>query len=207
MTVESKGKPVRTPLTDAAVVAHGELCEATALDDECLIVCKGNAIRGFGMQDVVPWHEWDTEVTLCIRLDLCDLYATRAFDRQCGLILSVGTCLPLLHNGTRWSNEHLPFDSTAPRRGAVEGASCQDQDQYTNKKLHVHGGSPSLLFSINSWRTEFVPRRNDVIPSGLQSFYPLGNRFIFLESCHLSIPKGWQFSSVGIIFFNPEGVI
>ncbi len=81
MKSESKGKLVRSPLTDAAVVVNSELREATCFDRECLIACGSNSIRRFGMQDVVSRHERDFEVTLRICFDLYDPYAVRAVDR------------------------------------------------------------------------------------------------------------------------------
>ena len=144
---EDKGKAIRDPLTDAAVVMDCDLGIPGGLHNERLVACEGQSIRGFGMQNILARHERNVEAAAFIRLELSDLYPAQALDRQRGLIRLVGTFLSRLDDGAHRPEEHLPFDSTAPRRGAIDGAGRKHKDQYTNEELDIHR---ALLLSIFS---------------------------------------------------------
>src|SRR5258705_6713710 len=67
---ESKGTPVRSPLTDAAIVIHNDLCVLSGSNNDGLISGERHSIRRFGMQDILSRRKWDSEMTPSIRLEL-----------------------------------------------------------------------------------------------------------------------------------------
>ena len=88
-----------------------------------------------GCRTYSPGTRGNAEASLFIRLELCNLDTIPTEDRQRRLIRLVGAFLTLLDDRTHGSNQYLPFDSTAPRRGAVNRAGGEDEDQYTNQKI------------------------------------------------------------------------
>jgi hypothetical protein len=73
--------PVRSPLTEAAIVIHNDLCVLTNANNNGLIGRKGYSIGRFRMQDVFSGRERDSEMTSSIGLELHDRSTARAVDR------------------------------------------------------------------------------------------------------------------------------
>jgi hypothetical protein len=85
------------------------------------------------MQNVPSRYERNAEATLLIGPELHDLHAVRAENCQRYLIWLIRAFLSLLDNRTHGSEQYLPFDSTSPRRGVVDRAGRQDQDENTDE--------------------------------------------------------------------------
>ena len=96
---------------------NSDLRESTGLDHNGLIACERDAAWGLGVQNVLAGYKGNAEASLFIRLELCDLDTIPTEDRQRRLIRLVGAFLTLLDDRTHGSDQYLPFDSTAPRRG------------------------------------------------------------------------------------------
>ena len=88
--------PVRSPLTDAAIVLHNDLYVLTRANNDGLIRREGYSIWRFGMQDVLSGRERDSEMTPSISLELRDRSTIRIVDRYRGLIRLVRTSLSRL---------------------------------------------------------------------------------------------------------------
>jgi hypothetical protein len=78
---ESKGRAVRTPLTDTAIVFHNDLCILTGSNNNKLICRERQSVWRFGMQDILPRRERDPEMSLSIRLELYDHSTVRVLYR------------------------------------------------------------------------------------------------------------------------------
>lgn len=98
------------------------------------------------MQNVLTRPEQNLEVTLLVRLDLCDSFTVRAVDCKRGLVWLVGAVLSRLYNRAHGPDKNLSFHTAIGGSGFLDGAGGEQNYQNASDKLDSHRAL--LLYSV-----------------------------------------------------------